>query len=273
MKDKIDKNKGNTAFENLGNDENKKAVRRVGTMNTAKYEMELRPRTEDTPNPIGIDNTVMQIAKGMGRKTFDNPQQLADSLQGFEQWCLNKNITPSYVGLAVYLHISKSTLLKYMKDTTEYTVFSIRDNNTKDIVYSTYDKQLLDKYINTHYIVEDDSNSSIIYNKDNIGSCSSKNKATSIKDIIDSGKYSIVNSCVSFADVLASEHSLIELCIINRTWTLKNPAFGMYLLNNKSGGVEQYSNTQSIAISTKNPLDEMSNEDILKAANERPTEE
>lgn len=229
-----------------------KNIRRIGTMNTTAYQAELVPRTKDTPGIIGTDSSVMQIAKGMGKKIFNNPMELAESLQGFEQFCLDKNITPSFVALSVYLNVSKGTLLKYLKESTQYTVMLIKDNVTGDYIYSNTNKKILDKYIESYNEVDANGNS------------------ISIKSKIEDGSYIIEYRSVSFANVLSPVRSLIELATTNRAFDMKNPAFAIFLAVNKFGEVEQYTNKQEISIQATNPLDDLDDSAILKAAQSRP---
>ena len=252
--------------------EHKQITRRIGTMDTTKYQQSLAARDESTPGIVGTDSQVMQIAKGMGRKIFNNPMELAESLTGFEDWCLRKNVTPSFIGLAVYLNISKGTLLKYMKDETTFTVFIVINNITGEYIYSNTDKSTFNKYISSTYEVEGISNSNSSISNNNSGSKgdSLNNSTISIKDKINSGVYNILYRTVSFADVLAPVRSLVELSTTNRAWDMKNPAFGIFLAKNKFGETTHYSDKQEVQIEAKNPIDEASDEDILKAAKDLP---
>lgn len=76
----------------------------------------LKPRNESTPNNIDTAQRVMEIATGHGNKIYENPLQFAIAVKGFENWCIDKNVAPSYAGLAYYLNISKDTLIKYTRD-------------------------------------------------------------------------------------------------------------------------------------------------------------
>lgn len=229
-----------------------KAVRRIGTMDTTKYQTELAARDENTPGIVGTDNQVMQIAKGCGRKIFNNPLELAESLTGFEDWCKNKNVTPSFIGLAIYLNISKGTLLNYLKNTTEFTVIVIKDTITQEYIYSNIDKNIFDRYIESTYIVEKDGNS------------------VSIKESIDKGIYYIEYKTVTFEDVLSPVRSLIELSTTNRAWDMKNPAFGIFLAKNKFGETNHYTDKQEISLEARNSIDELTDEQVLNAAKDRP---
>lgn len=236
-------------------DEPPKPVRRIGTMNTTKYKMELAARDENTPGIVGTDEQVMQIAKGGGRKIFNNPLELAESLTGFEGWCMKKNVTPSFIGLSVFLNISKSTLLKYLQDSTEFSVMVVRDTITQEYIYSNVDNKAFDKYIESTYEKDKDGNS------------------VSIKESIGRGIYYIEYKAVTFADVLSPIRSLIELSTTNRAWDMKNPAFGIFLAKNKFGETNHYTDEQTMVIEPRNPIDDMSDEAILKAAQALPDDE
>lgn len=226
--------------------------RRIGTMDTTAYQAELGERTDDTPLNVDTKSQIIKIAKGTGIKTFQNPQQLAISLSGFEDWCLKKNITPSFVGIAVYLNCSKSTVLKYAKDTEQYTVMIVQDNITGNCIYSTTVKKNLDIYVNTYNEIDSNGNT------------------VSIKSKIEEGIYSIVYSSVSFADVMAPVRSLIELSTTNRAWTLKNPALPIFLMKNKFGETENFTDRQEVSISAGSALDDMDDAAVIRAAQSRP---
>lgn len=86
----------------------------------------LKPRNESTPNNLNTYERVMKLAIGHGNKVYQNPLQFAIALKGFEDWCIDKNVAPSYAGLAYYLNISKDTLIKYTRDTTQYICHNIK---------------------------------------------------------------------------------------------------------------------------------------------------
>lgn len=119
-----------------------------------EHEKKLKPRTENTPNNIGTSEKIMEIAIGHGNRVYKNPLQFAIAVKGFENWCIEKNVAPSYAGLAYFLNISKDTLIKYTHDRTEYVCYNLVDNETGEYVYSTNDKKKLDKYIDSNYLVE-----------------------------------------------------------------------------------------------------------------------
>lgn len=85
-------------------------IRKRGYMKPGAYEAELIPRGPESPDIIGLDEKVMQIAVGGTNKLFENPQELASSLQGFEDWCKKKNVVPSYAGICTYINCSKATV-------------------------------------------------------------------------------------------------------------------------------------------------------------------
>ena len=232
-----------------------KVTRRIGTMNTSAYMAEAPKRTNLTPNIVGTDEQVMQIAKGMGRKTFNNPMELAESLQGFEDFCVKKNIAPSFIGLSIFLNISKSTLLKYFNDETEFTVEVVKDTITGEYIYSNIDKTEFDRYIES------------VYEKDKSGN------NYSIKEYIEKGIYKTEYTTITYADVLAPLRSLIELSVTNKGFEMKNPAFAIFCAKNRFGETNQYTDEQQIAIKPANPLDDMSDEQILKAAQSLPDDE
>lgn len=229
--------------------ERPKIIRRIGTMDTSAYMAEAPKRTKLTPNIVGTDDQVMQIAKGMGRKIFNNPVELAESLQGFEDFCIKKNIAPSFIGLSIFLNISKSTLLKYFTDETEFTVSVIKDTLTGEYIYSNIDKRVFDKYIESTYIVNNNNGNSV-----------------SIKENIENGIYIVEYKALTFADVLAPMRSLIELSITNKGFEMKNPAMAIFTMKNRFGETNHYTDEQQIAITTPNPLDELSDDSILRLA-------
>ena len=231
-------------------------TRRIGTMKMDKYLEEAPKRGPTTPDVVGTDAQVMQIAKGMGRKTFNNPMELAESLQGFEDFCVKKNIAPSFIGLSIFLNISKSTLLKYFTDETEFTVEVVKDTITGEYIYSNIDKKIFDKYIESTYIVNNNNGNSI-----------------SIKENIENGIYIVEYKTLTFADVLAPMRSLIELSVTNKGFEMKNPAFAIFCAKNRFGETNHYTDEQTMVIEPRNPLDDMSDEAILKAAQSLPDDE
>ena len=231
-------------------------TRRIGTMKMDKYLEEAPKRGPTTPDVVGTDAQVMQIAKGMGRKTFNNPMELAESLQGFEDFCVKKNLAPSFIGLSIFLNISKSTLLKYFTDETEFTVEVVKDTITGEYIYSNIDKKIFDKYIESTYIVNNNNGNSI-----------------SIKENIENGIYIVEYKTLTFADVLAPMRSLIELSVTNKGFEMKNPAFAIFCAKNRFGETNHYTDEQTMVIEPRNPLDDMSDEAILKAAQSLPDDE
>ncbi len=238
----------------------------------------LKPRNESTPNNVNTAQRVMEIATGHGNRVYENPLQFAIAVKGFEDWCIDKNVAPSYAGLAYYLNISKDTLIKYTRDTTQYICYSIIDNISKEYIYSTNDKSKLDKYISSYYLVENiDNNKNIIYSdikyirdiKDNINKY---NTVISIKDKIDNKEYSIKESTTTFAKILAPINNLLEMVNISKAEVARNPAWHIFLAKNNFGKTTQYVDQVQQQISVHNPLDEMSDDEILKAAQSRPTE-
>ena len=243
-----------------------------------KDQGKLKLRNENTPDNLDTAKRVMEIATGHGNKVYQNPLQFAIAVKGFEDWCINKNVAPSYAGLAYYLNISKDTLIKYTRDTTQYICYNIIDNISDEYIYSTNDKSKLDKYISNYYLVENiDDNKNIIYSdikyirdiKDNINKY---NRVISIKDKIDNKEYS-VNECVTtFAKILAPINNLLEMVNINKAEVARNPAWHIFLAKNNFGKTTQYVDQVRQEISVSNPLDEMSDDEILKAAQSRPGE-
>ncbi len=244
---------------------------RKGTSETTYYvdgTKKLQPRSEITPNNIGTAEKIMKIATGRGSKVYETPLQFAIALKGFEQWCIDKNVAPSYAGLSFYLNISKDTLIKYTRDKTEFTCYNLIDSITGEYIYSTNDKFKLDKYINSNYIVMDENSiKPINYIKDNK---INKNKVISVKDKVSKGEY-IVDMCtVNFAKILAPINNLLEMVNISKAEVARNPAWHIFLAKNNFGKTTQYVDQVQQQITVNNPLDEMSDEEILKAAESRP---
>lgn len=247
-----DKDKRDNITELPHKEESPQIVRRIGTMKMEKYWEEAPKRTEVTPGIVGTDAQVMQIAKGMGRKIFNNPLELAYSLQGFEDFCEKKNISPSFIGLSIFLNISKGTLLKYLKDSTEFTVMVVSNSITGEYIYSNTDKAIFDKYIESTYEVDKEGNS------------------ISIKESIEKGIYYIEYKSISFEDVLTPVRSLIELSITNKGFDMKNPAMAIFTMKNRFGETDHYTDEQQISITTTNPIDDMQDSDVLRAAQSLP---
>ena len=231
-------------------------IKKRGMMKSDAYTADLQSRGPETPDSVGTDAKIMRIAKGQGVKLFENPQELATSLTGFESWCQQKNIVPSYAAIATYLSCSKATVLKYMKDSTQYSIYILYDNIENKDIYSTTKKEYLDKYISTHNVVERDNTTG-------------KNVTYSIQDKLDNGEYKIIYTSTSFAEVMEPACNLIELITTNKAWTMRNPSWPIWLSKNKFGATEQFTDEQRISFQPTNPLDDMSDEQILKAAQSR----
>lgn len=253
-------------------------VRHCGTSETTEYiakEKPLKPRGIHTPNNLETGEKVMRIATGQGRRIFDNPLQLAISAQNFEQWCIDKNITPSFAGLSYYLGISKDTLIKYTHDKTEYICYSIRDTISGNYIYSSNDKHKLKLYIERNNIVED-----ISINKD-IGEIKEESntsnieygKCKSIQQKIDDGEFEVVTATTTFADTLAPIKNLLEIVNINNAENAKNAGWQIFLAKNNFGITDHYADEQQVTFKASNPLDDMSDEAILQAAQSLPDDE
>lgn len=252
------------------------SVRHCGMSETTEYiakEKPLKPRGAHTPNNLETGEKVMRIATGQGKRIFDNPLQLAISAQNFEQWCIDKNITPSFAGLSYYLGISKDTLIKYTNDKTEYLCYSIRDTITGDYIYSTNDKHKLELYIERNNIVDINSSKDEVKEIDNTESNKGNieyGKCKSIQQKIDSGEFEVVTATTTFADTLAPIKNLLEIVNINNAEHAKNAGWQIFLAKNNFGITDHYADEQQIAIKATNPLDDISDEQILKLAGDRP---
>ncbi len=239
-------------------------------------EGKLKPRSQNTPNNVDTAERVLQIATGHGNRVYQNPLQFAIAVKGFEDWCIEKNVAPSYAGLAYYLNISKDTLVKYTNDNTQYVCYSIVDNTTGDYIFSTNDKSKLDRYISTFYLVEKlDINQNVTYSEiQNVNSLKENietfDRTISISDKIDNNEFSVVESVTTFAQVIAPINNLLEMVNINKAEVARNPAWHIFLAKNNFGRTTQYVDQVQQQISVNNPLDEMTDEEILKAAQSRP---
>lgn len=251
-------------------------VKRAGMSTTTEYiakEKPLKPRGIHTPNNLETGEKIMRIATGQGKRIFDNPLQLAISAQNFEQWCIDKNITPSFAGLSYYLGISKDTLIKYTQDKTEYLCYSIRDTITGEYIYSSNNKEKLQLYIDRNSIVEDIKE---VNGKDNTESNIENiehGKCKSIQQKIDNGELEIVTATTTFADTLAPIKNLLEIVNINKAEHARNAGWQIFLAKNNFGITDHYADEQQIAIKPANPIDEMTDEQILKAAQSLPDDE
>lgn len=231
-----------------------------------EHEKKLKPRTENTPNNIGTSEKIMEIAVGHGNKIYKTPLQFAIAVKGFETWCIEKNVAPSYAGLAYYLNISKDTLIKYTHDKTEYVCYNLVDNDTGEYIYSTNDKQKLDKYISSNYLIEGEIKHINYVKSNKISMC----KVVSIKDKISKNEYATEVCTITFASILAPIKNLLEMVNISKAETARNPAWHIFLAKNNFGETTQYVDQVQQQISVSNPLDEMNDDEILKAVEARP---
>ena len=239
-------------MEAFGEDVN---IIRKGTSKTTYYtehEGKLKPRTEATPNNIGTDERIMEIAIGRGNKVYENPIQLAIAMKGFENWCIEKNVAPSYAGLAYFLNVSKDTVINYTNDKTEFTCYVLADKDG-EYVYSTNELTNLDKYIEKNNIVEN-------------------GVTISLKEKLAKNEYIIDVCCVTFAQIFAPITNMLEIVNINKAEVARNPAWHIFLAKNNFGRTTQYVDQVQQQITVNNPLDEMSDEEILKAVENRPTD-
>jgi hypothetical protein len=168
------------------------------------------------------------------------------TLKGFEDWCIKKNVAPSYAGLAYYLNISKDTLIKYTKDKTEFTCYNLIDCGTNEYIYSTNDRRKLDKYIEKNSVIEN-------------------GKTVSVKGKLEKNEYRIDIRGVTYAQALAPINNLLEIVNINKAEVARNPAWHIFLAKNNFGRTAQYVDQVQQQITVSNPLDEMSDEEILRA--------
>lgn len=235
--------------------ENADVIRR-GTSKTTYYthnERKLNPRTEATPNDINTSEKIMEIAIGQGIKVYENPVQLAFAMEGFENWCIEKNVAPSYAELAYYLNISKDTLISYTHDKTEFTCYVLTDIYERKYIYSSNDREIFDKYTENHFSFENE-------------------KSVSFAEKVKNGDYKIEVKCVTFAETFAPIKNLLEMVNINKAEVARNPAWHIFLAKNNFGRTTQYVDQVQQQITVNNPLDEMSDEEILKAVEKRPSE-
>ena len=262
--------------ENFGEDIDNIKRGKSTTTYYIKNEGKLQPRNDSTPNNVNTAERVMKLATGHGNRVYENPLQFAIAVKGFEDWCIDKNVAPSYAGLAYYLNISKDTLIKYTKDATPYVCYSIVDNLTGEYIYSTNDKAKLDRYISSYYLVENlDEKERVIYSnikpiKDIKDDVDNYNRVISVRDKIENGEYSISESTTTFKSVLAPVNNLLEMVNISKAETARNPAWHIFLAKNNFGCTTQYVDQVRQEISVNNPLDEMTDEEILKATQSRP---
>lgn len=232
-------------------------IKKRGCMKPGAYSADLKERTPELPLNVGTDEKIMRIAKGQNAGIFNNPQELATSLLGFEQWCIDRNVIPSYAGIATYLSCSKATVLKYMKNTEQYSIFIIHDNIENKDIYSTTNKKFLDMHIEKSNIVEVDKDTG-------------KNVTYTMQDKINNGEYNILYRSTSFAEVMEPACNLIELVTTNRAWEMHNPAWPIFLSKNSFGATTQFADKQEVSISAVSALDEMDDSAVLRAAQSRP---
>lgn len=246
-------------------------IQRRGTSDGGEYiatQRPLKPRNEYSPNDLETGDRVLKIATGQGKPVFDNPIQLAVALSEFEQWSIDKNITPSFAGLCYYLNISKPTLIKYTQDKTEYICYSIRDTVTGEYIYSTNNKHKLELYIERNSIVDMDKDTGEA--KEDTDSNITVGKCKSVQRKIDNGEYEIVTATTTFASTLDPIKNLLEIVNINNAEHSRNPSWQIFLAKNSFGVTDHYADEQQIALKASNPLDDLSDEQVLKLAEGRP---
>ena len=94
-----------------------------------------------------------------------------------------------------------------------------------------------------------------------------------MQEKIDSGEYQIVTSTTTFADTLEPVNNWMEMINEEQAIHSKNPSWNIFKALNRMGRTTQYTNEQQIAIKATNPLDEMDDSAILKAAQSLPDDE
>lgn len=266
-----------TIRENFGEDIDDIKRGKSTTMYYIKDEGKMKPRSDSTPNNVNTAERVMKLATGHGNRIYENPLQFAIAVKGFEDWCIDRNVAPSYAGLAYYLNISKDTLIKYTRDATPYICYSIVDNLTGEYIYSTNDNYKLEKYISNYYLVEKiDDKKNVTYSdvksiKEIKNDIEMYDSVISVREKIDSGEYSISEIATTFKNILAPINNLLEMVNISKAETARNPAWHIFLAKNNFGCTTQYVDQVRQEISVNNPLDEMTDEEIMKAAQSRPT--
>jgi len=247
----------------------------------------LSPIDKSLPFKADTGERIMQVAIGKYQKIYENPLQMAISLSHFEEWCEKTGWTPTYASIAYFLNISKSSLVKYTNDKTEYMCYSLIDTITGEYIYSTNDYNKLQLYIDRYNIVDDIKNIHSNNSKDNIGSSInikesnnnisknkkdniSKGKCQSIQQKIDSGEFRVIMTTTTFADILEPLNNWLEMINEEQAIHSRNPAWNIFKAINRMGRTTQYSNKQDISIAPANPIDDMSDEEIIRAAQERP---
>jgi hypothetical protein len=277
-------------------DDMDKIIRRKGNASrTAEtLKTEVVPRNENTPLNLGTDSKMMNIARGMGCKVFENPVQMAASLQGFEDWCIKKNIVPSFVALALFLNTSKSEMLRYFKNTETFEVITLIDSESGEYVFSSTSQDKVDRFAETHYIVDnlpvskkDALETSVSEEKSESGDltgnaekCSteengkqeSNNTASSMKLslAIDKGIIKETYSTITYQDVLAPMMNLLEQATLSKGYNMKNPALPIFMLKNKCGATMHYTDRQEVALEVPRNNMDMDDGEILAAAGNLP---
>ncbi|HBT65932.1 MAG TPA: hypothetical protein DEB10_14835 [Ruminococcaceae bacterium] len=234
----------------------------------------LSPIDKKLPFDAGTGDRIMHIAIGWGHKIYENPLQMAIALSRFEEWSKKTGWTPTYASIAYFLNISKSSLVAYTSDHTEYICYSILDTISNQYIYSTSSKERLRQYIERYNTVDSIEEDNV--EKNNTESNSKKilhGKSKTMQELIDSGEYQIVTSTTTFADTLEPINNWMEMINEEQAIHAKNPAWNIFKAINRMGRTTQYSNEQQIAIKPANPLDDMSDEQILKAAQSLPDDE
>ena len=234
----------------------------------------LSPIDKNLPFDAGTGDRILHIAIGQGQKIYENPLQMAIALSHFEEWCKESGWTPTYASIAYFLNISKGSLVNYTSDHTEYICYSILDTLSNQYIYSTSNKERLKQYIERYNTVDN------IKEEDSTGDNTKSNnkkilhgKSKTMQELIDSGEYRIVTSTTTFADTLEPINNWMEMINEEQAVHAKNPAWQIFKSINRMGRTTQYSNEQQIAIKQANPLDDMSDEAILKAAQSLPDDE
>lgn len=267
-----------TIKETFGEDLDNRKHGKSTTTFYIEHDKKLSERTNVTPKNIDTSTKILRAAIGQPHRIYKNPLQFAIAVKGFENWCEEKNVAPSYAALAYYLNISKDTLINYTKDTTPYTCYSLVDNITEEYLYSTNDKEKLDKYIDIHYLVENVGENKAVTHRElkPVGyikhGLETYDRVTAIRDKIDTGEYGIDVCDITFAQVLAPVNNLLEMVNINKAEVARNPAWHIFLAKNNFGNTRQYVDQVQQQVSVVNPLDEMSDEEIIRVAQNRPIE-
>lgn len=259
---------------------------------------QLSPRNENTPIDMGTDKMMMNVARGMGCKLFENPVQLAASLQGFEAWCVEKNVVPSFVGMAMYLNTSKSELLNYMKSEQTFAVTTLTDAETGEYVFSSIDQDKIEKFADSHFLVrdyrecnsqsaEDSQNSSVSKEKcgstnlphdiendgtDKHSESSGHDNNESVREAINNGEIKVTHSVISYQDVFAPMMNLFEQSTLSKGYNMRNPALAIFQLKNHCGATMHYTDRQEISVEATQSRSSMTDAEIMKAVELRPHE-